>query len=138
MEDRLEARVGVPVVAELHADVGKDVAPGPGADEGVGVEAELRHPCDACGKSDKGADDGQQAADENGDSAKALEEVFDAVEIVAAEQDVPAEAFDGRATSPGAEPVGRNRAEVAADSTSGGDPEELQLAGVHEIARRRA
>ena len=43
VEDFLEAWVGVPRRAQLHADPGERVAPGPGADEGVDVEAELVH-----------------------------------------------------------------------------------------------
>ena len=43
VEDGFEAGVGVPAVAELHADVGEGEAPGPGADEGVEVEAKLVH-----------------------------------------------------------------------------------------------
>ena len=49
VEDGLEAGVGVPVIAELHADVGKCIAPWPGADKCVKVEAELIHAGDAGG-----------------------------------------------------------------------------------------
>src|SRR5580765_3927815 len=79
-----ETRVGLPFVAELHADVGECVAPRPGADEGVSVKAELRHASEACGQRDEGADDGEQAAKQDGDSAEALKEVLGAVKIVAA------------------------------------------------------
>ncbi len=40
-DDLSRRRVGVPGCAELHAGPGEGVAPGPGADEGVDVEAEL-------------------------------------------------------------------------------------------------
>ena len=134
VEDFLEARVGLPFVAELHADVGEDVAPGPGADESVGVKAKLRHLCYACGKSYEGTDYGKEASDEDGDSTEALEEVFDTVEVVTAEEDVFAETLDSGAASPGSEPVGGDGSEVAADGSGGGDPEEFELASVHEIA----
>ena len=49
MEDRLEAWVTLPSVAEFHADIGEDEAPGPRAEEGVEMKAELRHACDASG-----------------------------------------------------------------------------------------
>ncbi len=124
----------LPSVAELHADVSKKEAPGPGADEGVEMKAQLRHAGDAGGQGDEGADDGQQARDEDRDAAVALEVVLGAVEIVAAEENVFAEAFDGGTAAPGTEPVGRDGAEVAADGSGGGDPEEIELAGVNEIA----
>ncbi len=41
VEDLFEAGVGIPSGAQLHADVGEGVAPGPGADEGIDMEAEL-------------------------------------------------------------------------------------------------
>ncbi len=49
VEDGFETGIGVPACAEPHADVGEDVAPWPGADEGVEVEADLVHPGDASG-----------------------------------------------------------------------------------------
>src|SRR5271168_656714 len=52
-----EARVGVELGSKLHADVGECVAPGPGADEGVDVEAELVHLRDTGGEGDEGAND---------------------------------------------------------------------------------
>ena len=39
VKDGFEARIRLPFVAELHAYVSENVAPGPGADEGVEVEA---------------------------------------------------------------------------------------------------
>jgi len=67
LEDGFETRVGVELRAELHADVGEHVTPGPGADEGVDVETELVHLCYASGKGDEGANDGEHASDEDGD-----------------------------------------------------------------------
>ena len=135
VEDGLEAWVGFPFVAELHADVGEGVAPRPGADKGVSVEAELGHFGDAGWEGDEGADDGEEACDENGEAAELLEVVFGEVEIVFAEEDVASEALDGGAATPSSEPVGGDGAEVAADGSGGGDPEEFELAGVHEEAR---
>src|SRR5271170_3446402 len=94
MEDFLEAGVGVPRCAELHANVRQRVAPGPGADEGVDVEAELVHLRDTGGKCDEGAEDGKHAANEYGDGAEAVEEMVDTVEVVAAEEEEAAVAFD--------------------------------------------
>ena len=57
-----------------------------------------------------------------------------AVEVVAAEEDVFAEALDGGTAAPGSEPVGGDGAEVATDGSGCGDPEEIELAGVYEVA----
>ena len=86
------------------------------------------------GKRDEGADHGQEPAEKDGDAAELLEEVLGAVEVVAAEEDVFAEALDGGPASQGTEPVGMDGAEIAADGSGGGDPEELELTGVHEVA----
>ena len=111
--------------AELHADVGERVAPGPGADEGVEVEAELVHLRDAGGKGDEGADDGQHAADEDGDGAEAVEEVIDAVEVVAAEEEIAAVALDHGAAAACADPVGGDGAEVRGQGCDGCEEDEV-------------
>ena len=49
VEDGFEAWVAVPSVAEFHAYICKNEAPGPGAEEGVEVKTELRHAGDASG-----------------------------------------------------------------------------------------
>src|SRR5260370_25746262 len=77
LEDGFEARVSVPGCAELHAYPGERVAPWPGADEGVDVEAKLVHLRDAGGKGDEGSDDGDHATDEHRDGAVAVEEAID-------------------------------------------------------------
>ena len=64
--------------------------------------------------------------------------MVDAVEVVAAEEEIAAEALDGGAATPGSEPVGGDGAEVAADGACGRDPDELELAGVDEIAGEAA
>ena len=56
-----------------------------------------------------------------------------AVEVVAAEEDVFAEALDGGTAAPGTEPVGGDGAEVATDGSRGRYPEEIELAGMNEI-----
>ena len=134
MEDGFEAWIRLPAIAELHADVSENKAPWPGAEEGIEVKAKLRHAGDASGQSDEGADDGQEAGDEDGDAAVALKVMLGAVEIVAAEEDIAAKALDGGTATPGSEPVGGEGAEIAADGSGGGYPEEIELAGVNEVA----
>jgi len=125
VEDLLESWIGVPLVPELHADVGEGKAPGPGADEGVKVKAELGHAGDASREGDKGPNDGKQATDDYGSAAVLRKEVFGAIEVVTAEEEEAAEALDGRTPAPATDPVRRDGAEVAADGTGGGDPEKL-------------
>jgi hypothetical protein len=134
MEDGLEAWVRLPAVAEFHADVREKEAPGPRTDEGIEMKAKLRHTGDTSGQGDEGADNGEQTSNEDGDAAIALEVVFGAVKVVATEENVFAKAFDGGTAAPGTEPVGGDRAEVATDGSCGGYPEEIELAGVNEIA----
>ncbi len=134
VEDFLEAGVGVPTVAELHADVGEGEAPGPGAEKGVEVEAALGHAGDAGGKGDKGSDDGEETAEGDGAAAVLLKELLGAVEVVAAEEEEAAEALDGGSASPVADPIGRDGAEVAADGAGGGDEEELGGGGAEDKA----
>ncbi len=134
VEDLLEAWVGVPAVTELHADVGEGKAPGPGAEKGIEVEAELGHAGDAGGEGDKGADDGEEASGNDGQAAVFLEEVLGAVEVVAAEEEEAAEALDGGAASPAADPVGGDGAEVAADGAGGRDQEEFRHARAEDVA----
>ncbi len=112
VEDLFEAGVGVPACAQLHAYPGEDVAPGPGADEGVDVEAELVHLGHACGEGDEGADDGKHSADEDGDGAEAGEEVIDTVEVVAAEEEIAAVALDHGTAAAGSDPVGGDGADI--------------------------
>jgi hypothetical protein len=127
VEDLFEAGVGVPLRAELHADVGEDVAPGPGADEGVDVEAELVHLRDAGGEGDEGADDGKHASDEDGDGAVFCEEVVDEVEVAAAEEHHAAVAFDHGASAASADPVGGDGAEVGGEGCDRCEDDELEL-----------
>ena len=137
VEDLLEAGVGVQGGAEVHADVGEGVAPGPGADEGVEVEAQLVHLGDAGGEGDEGADDGEHAADEDGDGAEAEEEVVDEVEVAAGEEEVAAVALDHGASAAGADPVGGDGAEVGGERGDGGEEDELR-AGCGRGRSRRA
>jgi len=127
VEDFFEVGVGVPGCAERHADVGENVAPGPGADEGVDVESQLVHLGDAGGKGDEGADDREHAADEDGDRAEAREEVIHAVEVVAAEEEIAAVAFDHRASAACADPVGGDGAEVGGEGSDGCEDDEVHL-----------
>ena len=125
VEGVFEPRVGVPRCAELHADVGKRVAPGPGADEGVDVKAKLVHLGDAGRKGDKGADDWQHAANKNGDGAEASEKMIDSVEVVSTEQEIAAVAFDHWASAACANPVGGDGAEVGGEGCDGCENDEL-------------
>jgi len=76
------------------------------------VEAELVHLRDAGGKGDEGANDGEHAADKDSDGAKAVEEMVDAVEVVAAEEKIAAVALDHGAASVGSDPIGGNGAKI--------------------------
>ncbi len=127
VEELLEARIGVPLAAEFHADVGEGVAPGPGADEGVDVEADLVHLRDTGGKGDEGANDGEHAADEHGDGTEAGEEVIDQVEVAPAEEEIAAVALDHGAASASADPVGGDGAEVGGQGRDGRKDDEVQL-----------
>lgn len=129
LEDGLEAGIGVPSIAELHADVGERIAPGPGADEGVDVEADVVHPGDAGGQGDEGANNGQEAADQDRDGTVAGEEALGEIEIVRGEQDVSAEAFDHGAAAARTDPVGRDGAKIGGEGTDGGKEDELHLSG---------
>ena len=123
--------------AELHADVGERVAPGPGTDEGVDVEAKLVHLRDAGGKGDEGANDGEHAADQHGDGAVAVEEVIDEVEIAAAEEDVAAVALDHGASAACADPVGGDGAEVGGEGCDGCEEDEVELRVGESVAGER-
>src|SRR5882757_6937419 len=127
MEDSLELRVGVPLRAELHADVGQRVAPGPGTNEGVDVEAELVHLRNTGGESDKGADDGKHASDQHSDGAEAGEEVIDKVEIAPTEEHPAAVALNHGASTTSTDPVGRDGTEVRGQRSNGRKDDELQL-----------
>jgi hypothetical protein len=137
VEDLFEARVGVPGCAELHADVGEDVAPGPGADEGVDVEAELVHLRDTGREGDECADDRQHATYEHSDGAEAGEEMIDTVEVVTAEEEIAAIAFDHGASAACADPVGGDGAEIRGEGCDGGEDDELQLVVGEGVAGER-
>ena len=68
----LEARVGVPLLAQLHAGIGEDEAPRPRTDEGIDVKAELRHLGDACREGDEGTHYGQQTPEQNCDALRSV------------------------------------------------------------------
>ena len=127
MEDGFETRIGVPLVAEFHADVGQGVAPGPGTDKSVDVEANLVHLGNAGGKSDECTDDGEHAADQDGDGAVPCEEVIDAVEIALAEEHVAAVALDHGASAPRADPVGGDGTEIGGKGCDGRQDDEVEL-----------
>ena len=137
VKDFLEAGIGVPGGAKAHADVSEGVAPGPGADEGVEVEAELVHPGNAGGKGNKGADNRKHAADEDGDGAEPVEEVIDQVKIAAAEKHVAAIALYHGPAAAGADPVGRNGAYVGGERGNGGKQDELGLGVSERVAGKR-
>ena len=137
VEDGLEAGVRVPLVAELHADVRQRVAPGPGAEEGVDVEAELVHLCYAGGKGDEGAHDGEHAADQHGDGPIACEEVIYEIEVALAKEHVAAVTLDHGASAAGAYPVGRNGAKVGGKRRDGGEDDEIELTVSEGIASER-
>ena len=97
------------------ADPGQAQAPGQAAGEGVEVEAGAVHPGDAGGQGDEGADHRQHPAQHDGPVAEALEEPVGLVQVLQVQQDVAAVALHRLAPAPGAEFVGRDGAEVAAD-----------------------
>ena len=68
---------------------------------------------------------GQHATDEDGDGAVAVEEVVDAVEVAAAEEEIAAVALDHRAATAGADPVGGDGAEVGGERRDGGEEDEV-------------
>ena len=88
VEPLLEAGVFVPLFAEAHADVSEGKAPWPGTDEGVNVEAQARHAGDSGGQSDKRANDGQKACEEDREGAPAGEEAVGEIEVVVGYKDV--------------------------------------------------
>src|SRR4051812_8764704 len=90
LEDRFEAWVGVPFVAQFHAYVSERVAPRPGSDKRIDVEAELVHLCDARRQGDEGTDDGKHASDQDRNRTILREEVVSQIEVALAEQDVAA------------------------------------------------
>src|SRR5262249_393833 len=122
VEDAAQPRIGAPLVAELHADPGEAEAPGPGADEGVEVEAQQRHPRDPGGKGDERPDRGQQPADQHGQVAPAVEEIFGAVEILVAHQEIAAPAVDNGAAAALAQLIGEYRSDIATDRARGRRP----------------
>ena len=127
VEDFFEAGIGVPLGAELHADVGEGVVHQGRADEGVDVELPLFILATLAGKGDEGADDRQHAPDEDGDGAEAVEEVIYAVQVVAAEKEIVAVALDHGAPAAGADPVGRDGAEVRGEGGYGCQEDEVHL-----------
>ena len=137
LEDLLEARIGVELRAELHADIGQDVAPGPGAEKGVEMKAELVHPGNAGGKGDEGTDDGEHASDEHGDGAEAVEEAVNEVQIAAAEQEIAAVALNHGPTSACANPVRGDGSEIGGERGHGGEEDELHLRMGEGIAGQR-
>ncbi len=137
VEDLFEAGVGIELGAELHADIGKHIAPRPRADESVEMKAELVHLRDTGGKGDEGPDDGKHASDEDGDRAKASEEVVDEVEVAAAEEQIAAVALDHRTASASADPVGGDRAEVRGQRGHGRQDDELDLSVGQSVAGQR-
>jgi hypothetical protein len=94
--------------------------PDRGTEEGIDVEAKLVHTRDACGQRDKGANHWQQATDEDGDPSVAREEVFGAVEVAVVEQHEAAIFCNKGPAAISADPVGNERAEVAANGSGCG------------------
>src|SRR5215469_5998826 len=81
LHDGAQARVVLPLLAQLVADIGEREAPRPRADEGINLEFDLRHAGDARWQRDKRAHHRQQPADENRDAAVAREKIVDPVEF---------------------------------------------------------
>ena len=88
-------------------------------------------------KGDEGADDGEHTADEDGDGAEAVEEVVDAVEVVAAEEEVAAIALDHGASTARSDPVGGDGAEVGGERGYCGEDDEVQLRVSESVAGER-
>src|SRR6202012_758464 len=100
----------------------------------IDMEAQLRHLCDPGGECDGGAHDGNKTSEEDGDAAVFVKEVLGAVEVVVVEQDEASVFGDEGSAAEGSDPVGDARAEVAADGSGKSYADQLQLAGVHEVA----
>ena len=127
VEDGFEAGVGIPLVAQLHADVGQRIAPRPGADKRVDMKANLVHFGNACGKGDESTNDGEHATDQHGDGTVACEEMIDTIEIALAEEQVAAVALDHGASTPRANPIGRDGAEIRCQRCDGCQDDEIEL-----------
>src|SRR5882762_994404 len=76
-----------PVLAKLHAEIGQCETPGPRSQEGVDMKLAPGHAGDAGGESDKGADHGKQAANQDRSLSPTLEEAVCPVDFAAAHQD---------------------------------------------------
>ncbi len=106
MHGGLEERRGIPGAAGAQAGVGESEAPGDGAGEGVELEFPEIHAGDAGGERDVGSDDGEQAAEEDGDGAVAGEGGFDPGEFGLADEDVASVVVDEASAAGGAGEVG--------------------------------
>ena len=137
LEDFLETRVSLPLVAQFHAYVSERVAPRPRADKRIDVEAQQVHLRDARRQRDEGADDGKHASDEHRDRTILHEEVFGTVEVALAEQDVAAIALHHRTTTLGADPVRGDRAEIRGQRGDRCEDDELQLRVRESVAGER-
>src|SRR5215469_2523961 len=108
MEPHLQARIGLPLLAQLHADISQGKAPRPRADESVDVELQAIHTRDAGGKRDEGANHREQTCDEYRDCSAAFEEAVGDGELAMAEEDVAAVALDQRAPAEVTDLVGKD------------------------------
>src|SRR5436309_15355281 len=95
---------GIPVLAEFHPDPAERAAPDKGADEGVEVEPPEVHARHSCREGDKGADHGQQAADEDRDLAVLLEPAIGEVQIMVRDQNVLTVLLDQGPSAVGTDP----------------------------------
>src|SRR3990172_13037632 len=104
-----------PPLPHHHSDVGKAQAPGKGPRERVGDEPFHLHPRDPGGESDEGADDRQEAREEDGGLAVPLEPAVRHVQGVPGHEDILPPLLDERPASVHPQVVRRDRANDASD-----------------------
>src|SRR5579863_1707430 len=132
-----ETRIGVPLLSEFHADVGKHEAPRPRPDKGVGMKTKLRHAGDAGRKRDKCAHNGQKARDQYRHRAVLIEEIGHSMQVVMAHQDPTAIALDQRAAALCADPIGNDGTEIATEGSCGSSPYQVEAVQISQVAGER-
>src|ERR1035438_3253335 len=110
----VEARVRVPRLAQLHADVRQEEAPQPGTQRNIKVKAQTRHSGNSCREGDKRLHNRHTPRHQHGDRAVLFKEPGHVVQIVAAHQHPLAVALHQRPSALGANPIRHRRAKIAA------------------------
>ena len=137
VEERLQPRVAVPLVAQHHADPREQQAERPAADEGIDVERDQLHPRHPGGEGDEGAHHRQHPPDQDRPRSPAVEEPVRQIQLARADQHVAAELLRHRPPAAPPDLIGDDRAEVAAQRPGGRGEEQVHLPGGHQIAGER-